>query len=81
MDLLLKFWDDNIFTPHVYPKDWAEDWWPRQCVSMVAISTFTGYVFYFVVSTICYLFFFDKSLMQHPKFIKVSFGIDLDLNV
>jgi lathosterol oxidase len=72
MDLILKLHDDYILTPYVYPTSWNEDWWVRQYLSLFAIVTFDSYVMYLVMSGLVYLFVFDKCLMNHPKYLKVS---------
>lgn len=72
MDLILSFFDQNLFTPHVYPITWSEDWWVRQYISLFSIVTFASYLMYFGISGLSYLFIFDKKLRNHPKFLKVT---------
>lgn len=71
MDIILKFHDDYLLTPYVYPKSWNEDWWLRQYLSLFVIVTIDSYLMYLIMSGLVYLFVFDKSLMNHPKFLKV----------
>jgi len=72
MDLILKFYDDLVFTPYIYPHTWDIEWWPRQYLSLFIIVTIHSYILYLGMSSLSYFFIFDKKLLEHPKLLKVS---------
>jgi lathosterol oxidase len=41
----------------------------RQCISLWLIAVVGVNLLYFILSTISYVFFFDKSLKKHPKYL------------
>ena len=70
MDLVLDAADHFVFTPYVYPTSFEPTDWRRQALSLNLITIIGAYVLYFTCATFSYVFFFDKSLVQHPKFLK-----------
>ena len=72
MDLVLNVADHYVLTPYVYPSNWKEDDIYRQLISLYAITVVGGYLLYLSTTTFSYFFIFDKRLMQHPHFLKVS---------
>jgi lathosterol oxidase len=75
MDLILKFYDDLVFTPYIYPHTWDIEWWPRQYLSLFVIVTIHSYILYLGMSSLSYFFIFDKKLLEHPKLLKVSIHV------
>jgi hypothetical protein len=73
MDLILKFYDDLVFTPYVYPHTWDIEWWPRQYLSLFIIVTLHSYLLYLGMSSLSYFFVFDKirNLLIHH--LRLSF--------
>jgi Delta7-sterol 5-desaturase len=71
MDLILKFYDDKVLTPYIYPSTWNEDWWIRQYLSLFIIVTVHSYLIYLLMSGVVYFLVFDKQLTKHPKYLKV----------
>ena len=72
MDLILKFYDDLVFTPYVYPTYWDVEWWLRQYISLFVVVTIHSYVLYLAMAGLSYVFIFDKKLLKHPKLLKVN---------
>ena len=77
MDLVLDACDNFVLTPYVYPASFEPTDWRRQILSLYLITTIGGYVMYFTFSTFSYLFIFDRSLMQHPKFLKNQVRLEI----
>jgi hypothetical protein len=71
MDVILKFYDDKILTPFIYPSNWYEDYWLRQLLSLFVIVSTHSVLLYLILSGTVFYFIFDKNLMNHPKFLKV----------
>jgi len=77
MDLVLDACDYFVLTPYVYPASFEPTDWRRQLLSLYLITTIGGYVMYFTFATFSYLFIFDRSLMQHPKYIKNQIKLEI----
>ena len=71
MDIVLKFYDEHIFTPFVYPVSWKEDYFIRQLFSLFLIVSTHSILMYLTISGLVYYFVFDKEIMKHPKYLKV----------
>ncbi|RUS78846.1 hypothetical protein EGW08_013388 [Elysia chlorotica] len=70
MDLVLHYSDRFFFTPYVYPTDWQEDLPLRQVISLLLIANIGGYLLYFIVAGLSYVFIFDHKLMTHPQILQ-----------
>lgn len=77
MDLVLDACDHYFFTPYVYPAGLESHDWRRQLLSLYLITTIGGYVMYTTMALFSYCFIFDKSLMQHPKFLKNQVRLEI----
>jgi len=53
-----------------YMSRWTRDNIWRQLITLYIITWFAGASIYFIVSTLSYVFVFDKTTYQHPKFLK-----------
>lgn len=69
MDLVLDACDRNLLTPYVYPENWAENHPLRQFLSLYFITSFGGWLLYFLLATFSYIFIFDRRVMKHPHFL------------
>lgn len=49
----------------------------RQTFSLFIITWFVGALIYFVVSSLSYIFVFDKTTFQHPKFLKNQIRMEI----
>jgi Delta7-sterol 5-desaturase len=49
----------------------------RQALSLFTIVWFFGLVLYFVFSTLSYIFVFDKTTFQHPKYLKNQISMEI----
>ena len=76
-DLVLDSCDRFVLTPYLYPASFDPSDWRRQLLSLILITTISAYVIYFTCSTFSYFFIFDRSLMQHPKFLKNQVGLEI----
>jgi len=72
MDTILEFHDKYLLTPYIYPREWTEDSWTRQYLSLFCIVTLHGYLIYFMIAGLNYFLVFDKRLLQHPLILEVS---------
>ena len=77
MDLVLDAYDRFVLTPYLYPASFESTDWRRQLLSLVLITTISGYVIYFSCSTFSYFFIFDRSLMKYPKFLKKQVRLEI----
>ena len=77
MDLVLDACDHFFFTPYVYPAALEPDDWRRQLLSLYLVTTIGGIIMYLTMATFSYVFIFDKSLMQHPKFLKNQVQLEI----
>ena len=77
MDLILDVCDRFILTPYVYTANFEPTDWRRQALSLYVITVIGGYVMYFGFATFSYFFIFDRSLMQHPKFLKNQVRLEI----
>ncbi|TVY88002.1 Delta(7)-sterol 5(6)-desaturase [Lachnellula willkommii] len=57
-------------TDAAYMSQWPRDNIYRQFLSLFLIMWLAGGLIYFIVSTLSYVFVFDKTTFQHPKFLK-----------
>ena len=78
---MLDLCDHSIFTPYVYPASFQPIDWRRQLLSLFLILTIGAYVLYFTCATFSYFFIFDRSLMQHPKFLKNQVRMEIRWSV
>ncbi|KAH8821513.1 hypothetical protein F5884DRAFT_90218 [Xylogone sp. PMI_703] len=53
-----------------YSSAWPRDNIYRQFISLFLITWIFGAVLYFIVSSLSYIFVFDKSTFKHPKYLK-----------
>ncbi|XP_022092110.1 lathosterol oxidase-like [Acanthaster planci] len=71
MDLVVDIADRYFFTKYnIYPGDWSEDYWLRQCFSSAILCYIGGTTIYLTVSPLVFWFIFDHRLMKHPLFLK-----------
>ena len=77
MDLVLDACDYFLFTPYVYPAGLEPNDWRRQALSLYLITTIGGVIMYITMASFSYLFIFDRSLMQHPKFLKNQVRLEI----
>ncbi|KAA8563676.1 hypothetical protein EYC84_011697 [Monilinia fructicola] len=57
-------------TEAAYTSQWNRDNIYRQAFSLFLITWIAGAAIYFVISTLSYIFVFDKTTFKHPKFLK-----------
>lgn len=73
MDIVLNIYDRWLLTPYVYPQHgWPEDSLVRQVISLTVLINTHAVILYFLLAGLSYMFLFDKRLMAHPLFLKVS---------
>ena len=77
MDLALDACDHFFFTPYVYPAALEPHDWRRQLLSLYLITSVGGIIMYMTMASFSYIFIFDKSLMQHPKFLKNQVWLEI----
>jgi len=67
------------FTPRdaAYMSQWTRDNIYRQLFSLFLITWIAGATIYFVVSSLSYLFVFDKTTFKHPKFLKNQIKMEI----
>ncbi|XP_071784860.1 lathosterol oxidase-like [Asterias amurensis] len=71
MDLAVDFLDRHLFTKYsIYPNDWSEDYWLRQCITVYLFLYVGAMLSYFTLCTVNFVFIFDHKLMEHPLFLK-----------
>ena len=73
MDLVLSVADQYVFTPYLYPESWKETDPLRQIASLLIITNVGGYLMYFIVATLSYVFIFDHRLLKHPQILEVLY--------
>ncbi|EPE34630.1 hypothetical protein GLAREA_10324 [Glarea lozoyensis ATCC 20868] len=64
-------------TDAAYTSQWTRDNVYRQTLSLFFITWWAGAGIYFVVSTLSYIFVFDKTTFQHPKFLKNQIRMEI----
>lgn len=69
MDIVVDLADQYIFTPYIYPETWAEDWWPRQLLTLFVVVNLSGYLLYLFFASLSYYFIFDKTLLEHKRIL------------
>ena len=69
MDLVLDVSDKYVLTPYIYPRSWAEDSILRQFISLYFISAIGGWLLYFSMAALSYVFLFDKRYKKHPNYL------------
>lgn len=69
MDLVLNFCDRHILTPYVYPQSWPEDSITRQFLTLYFITAVGGWLLYFSMAALSYIFLFDKRYKKHPNYL------------
>ncbi|KJE89369.1 sterol-C5-desaturase [Capsaspora owczarzaki ATCC 30864] len=77
MDIVLHVADTYLFTPYIYPAEWAEDWWPRQLLSLFFLVNISGYALYLIFATLSYIFIYDKALLRHPRILENQIAKEL----
>ncbi|KAG9235296.1 hypothetical protein BJ875DRAFT_504128 [Amylocarpus encephaloides] len=60
-----------------YMSQWARDSVYRQTLSLFLITWIAGAAIYFIVSTLSYVFIFDKTTFKHPKFLKNQIKMEI----
>lgn len=60
-----------------YLSQWTRDNPYRQFISLFFITWFGGAAIYFIVSTLSYIFVFDKTTFKHPKFLKDQIKMEI----
>lgn len=55
---------------YAYMSRWPRDSLIRQTISLYILTWLFGMAIYLIVASLSYVFIFDKSTMQHPKFLK-----------
>jgi len=60
-----------------YMSQWTRDNIIRQIVTLYFITWFFGATIYFVVSSLSYIFVFDKTTFKHPKFLKNQIRMEI----
>lgn len=56
---------------------WTRDNIYRQALSLFFITWFAGAAIYFIVSSLSYVFVFDKTTFKHPKFLKNQIRMEI----
>ncbi|RDL35306.1 putative C-5 sterol desaturase desaturase [Venustampulla echinocandica] len=64
-------------TDAAYATQWTRDNVYRQALSLCLITWFGGAAIYFIVSTLSYIFIFDKTTFKHPKFLKNQIRMEI----
>ncbi|THV51391.1 hypothetical protein BGAL_0112g00120 [Botrytis galanthina] len=64
-------------TDAAYTSQWDRDNIFRQAFSLFLITWIAGAAIYFTISTLSYLFVFDKTTFQHPKFLKNQIRMEI----
>ncbi|XP_074652707.1 lathosterol oxidase-like [Tubulanus polymorphus] len=77
MDIVLHLCDANILTPYIYPKTWKEDDPLRQILGLLLIVNVGGYLLYFSVASLSYIFLYDKRLSQHPHYLENQVKLEI----
>ncbi|KAI8090952.1 uncharacterized protein B0P05DRAFT_634647 [Gilbertella persicaria] len=92
MDTVLYYCDEYLFdglyaklfpsyTRHVAGKlisSWPRDDVWRASLSLFLITSFFGWILYFVTATLSYYFVFDHSYKNHPKFLKNQVRMEIE---
>lgn len=60
-----------------YMSAWNRDDIKRQAISLFLITWLAGASVYFIVSTLSYIFVFDKTIFNHPKFLKNQIRMEI----
>jgi Delta7-sterol 5-desaturase len=88
MDIALDFLDPLVFDSlysNILPSEWSimadRQSWVRQSVSIFLIETIFVTIFYLALSTLSYYLLFDRSLEQHPKFLKNQIRREMWLSI
>ncbi|KAJ8068372.1 hypothetical protein OCU04_003934 [Sclerotinia nivalis] len=64
-------------TDAAYTSQWDRDNIYRQAFSLFLITWIAGAAIYFTISTLSYIFVFDKTTFQHPKFLKNQIRMEI----
>ncbi|OTB06920.1 hypothetical protein M426DRAFT_318630 [Hypoxylon sp. CI-4A] len=67
------------FTPSIYAylSAWDRDNAYRQSISLFFITWIFGFILYFSVATLSYIFVFDKKSLEHPKYLKNQMWLEI----
>ncbi len=88
MDLVLNLSEDYFMRPiyatlppqlHQYVA--KEDYLLRQGLSLWTLATLGGLALYFGLSYAVYELYFDKKLLQHPKFVKGQISKEIQMSL
>ncbi|KAG0648495.1 Sterol-C5-desaturase [Hyphodiscus hymeniophilus] len=60
-----------------YLSQWTRDNIIRQLISLYFITWIAGASIYFIVSSLSYIFVFDKTTFKHPKFLKNQIRMEI----
>ena len=77
MDLVLNACDRYILTPYVYPTSWAENSVLRQFISLYLIVAVGGWLLYFSMAAMSYIFLFDKRYQKHPNYLSNQVSLEI----
>lgn len=70
MDLILEKLDKYFLTPYVYSRDWPEDDWKRQLLSLFLFINAAAWLLYIIAASLSYVFLYDHRLLHHPLILK-----------
>lgn len=62
---------------YAWQSRWARDNMWRQAVSLYIITWLFGLVIYFTCATLSYIFVFDKTTFNHPKYLKNQMRMEI----
>lgn len=69
MDIVLRYADDNVFTPYVYPSSWPEGGALRQIISLLIVTNLGATAIYLFFGMLSYYLIFDHTLKKHPQYL------------
>lgn len=72
MDIVLRYADDHVFTPYVYPSSWPEGGALRQIISLLIVTNLGATAIYLFFGMLSYYLIFDHTLKKHPQYLPVS---------
>lgn len=60
-----------------YMSEWTRDNAYRQIITLLLLTWLAGAAIYFTVASLSYIFVFDKTTFQHPKFLKNQIKMEI----
>ncbi|KAF2637791.1 hypothetical protein P280DRAFT_482700 [Massarina eburnea CBS 473.64] len=63
--------------PQAYMSEIARDDWRRQLTSLFLITWLFGVAVYYLIATASYVFVFDKSTFNHPRYLKNQIRLEM----